>query len=264
MSELVFDDFEKLILFLNQLIQNNNNIYRGYSYDEEIYPNIIRMKDLSMYEEDFLTQFERYGLAYFSANNAMEFLSTAQHYGLPTRLVDFTYNPYIALFFALYNEKNDVDDQYYKIIYCDVKNCVLFDNEKNPSIVDIYKAKSKNEHFLESEYSKRKSYTKELITRFNRFGQSDKLHIVKPSLNNQRIIMQQGLFLIPTTLNKNKHKQLVEKNTKKILIDKCIRNEIIKYLEVLGFNTFRLMPDLTSVCYAIKKSVIEEVNIDIK
>ena len=76
--------------------------------------------------------------------------------------------------------------------------------------------------------------------------------------------MQQGLFLIPTTLNKNKHKQLVEKNTKKILIDKCIRNEIIKYLEVLGFNTFRLMPDLTSVCYAIKKSVIEEANIDIK
>ena len=145
------------------MIQNNNNIYRGYSYDEEIYPNIIRIKDLSMYEEDFLTQFERYGLAYFSANNAMEFLSTAQHYGLPTRLVDFTYNPYIALFFALYNEKNDVDDQYYKIIYCDVKNCVLFDNEKNPSRVDICKAKSKNEHFLESEYSKRKSYTKELI-----------------------------------------------------------------------------------------------------
>ena len=260
MDGMIFDDFKKLIAFLDDLTQNSGNIYRGYSHDDEIYPNIIRSRDLSKHEKDFLTQFERYGLAYFSANNAMEFLSTAQHYGLPTRLLDFTYNPYIALFFALHNAKRDEEDRYYKIIYCDINDCNQFKNEKNPSRHDIHKAKTNEEHFLESDYSKRMTYTEELMARFNRFGTFNKLCIVKPSLNNQRIIMQQGLFLIPTTLDKTRHKELIERNTKKILIDKSIRDEAIRYLDVLGFDAFRLMPDLASVCYAIKNRVIEDTS----
>ena len=246
MQTRIFDSFPELRLFINGLTENPNHIYRGYNRDEEIYPSIIHGADRSRLEGAFLREFERYGLAYFSANSAMEFLSTAQHYGLPTRLLDFTYNPFVAMFFSLYNVKAESDDPYYKIIYCDIKDCCQFDEI---SLGD-------EQMTPETEHAPHRSYSEELLTRFARLGEVNRLCIVNPALNNQRIMMQQGLFLVPTTLDKKRHRALIETYTSKIMIHKSIRHEALRYLDVLGFNAFRLMPDLASVCQAVKNRVI--------
>lgn len=70
--------------------------------------------------------------------------------------------------------------------------------------------------------------------------------------------MQQGLFMIPTTLDKVKHDELIKKNTNLILIHKSLRPSLLKYLDILGFNTFRLMPDLASAAVAIKEKIKAE------
>lgn len=63
---------------------------------------------------------ENYGSSYFYAATPIEFMSCAQHLGLPTRLSDFTYNPFIALSFALYTTKGTRytydDDKYYGFV----------------------------------------------------------------------------------------------------------------------------------------------------
>lgn len=94
-----------VIALLTDLARNRNLVFRGYSKQAELFPNIIRENDLRNREIELLADFEKYGLQYFSVNNAIDFMSFAQHFGLPTRLLDFTYNPFIALFFALFKQK---------------------------------------------------------------------------------------------------------------------------------------------------------------
>ena len=101
-NEQEFTSSDKLITHLTQLAVDKNNVFRGYGKQSELFPNIIREKDWREQEIRLLHEFERYGLQYFSANNPIDFMSYAQHYGLPTRLLDLKQIIYVFLTIFLY------------------------------------------------------------------------------------------------------------------------------------------------------------------
>lgn len=277
------DGTKAVIERLNDLAKIGKYVFRGYGKQDELLPNIIRKSNYTDIEDKLLKDFERYGSSYFHATSPIDFMSYAQHFGLPTRLLDFTYNPFIALSFALYSPKSNGnysfpdDKEYYYIRYAS-----LDDNLCEISIPlndDIYNMKFTRTDSLAVRACQCFDSVSDLfganimnrnISALNGFNDSldvtvsnqEKIrnHVIlfiDPNQSNQRIIMQQGLFMLPYTLDKDEHLKILNNNSYYIKIHKDLRNELMQYLDTLGYNTFRLMPDLSSICEAVKRRNVD-------
>ena len=304
MQNNTFYSANEVISYLTELAKNRNLVFRGYGKQSELFPKIIRDSDLRNREIELLMEFERYGLQYFSVNTAIDFMSYAQHFGLPTRLLDFTYNPFIALFFALFMQKGTnythaEDKDFYYLRYCDTRDQIVFNSL--PTIMSMADELIKADSFafqckksietiesilkyLADEYSGsnheldailmyfatiyRTTHNHEAVTDAKLFRpfineitskfEWERILLIDANQCSSRIIMQQGLFMFPYTLDREKHKEILVNNTNLIKIHKDTRDDLLDFLETMGLNSFRLMPDLQNVCTAIQRKIIEE------
>jgi hypothetical protein len=122
METNVFNNKEEIINFLFKLAENKNNVYRGYKQDLEMLPYLLRYEKYIDKEFLLLKDFEFYATSYHNSKNTLDFIANAQHYGLPTRMLDFTYNPFISLFFSLFNKSKN---NYYYIRYCSLCDNII-------------------------------------------------------------------------------------------------------------------------------------------
>lgn len=269
---------------LNNLACIGDYVFRGYGKQDQLLPSIIR--DQVNYvdvEDKLLKNFEKYGSSYFHATTPIDFMSYAQHFGLPTRLLDFTYNPFIALSFSLYTPKSSKykhkeDKDFYYIQYASLSENLL---RYSISLKDdIYNNKFTRTDSLANRACQcidsvtdlfGKNHLDRNINSLSGFveggieatiKEQEKIRrrvilFIDPNQSNQRIIMQQGLFMFPYVLEEKEHLKILKDNSKCIMIHKVLRNELIKYLDTLGYNTFRLMPDLSSICEAVRRRSID-------
>lgn len=76
--------------------------------------SVIDSASLLNYESKLLTRFKERSVPYLQhrIDDVWELLFLMQHYGMPTRLLDWTENPFISLFFALSSAKKDAHGVY--------------------------------------------------------------------------------------------------------------------------------------------------------
>ena len=101
--------FSKLLDELNQFKSNQNIIFRGQSnQDWKLLPKIGRTEFSNKIRDakdeiSILDAWKRYAVHYMQKvpKDDWDWLALAQHYGLATRLLDWTKNPLNAIFFAI-------------------------------------------------------------------------------------------------------------------------------------------------------------------
>lgn len=173
--------------------------------------------------------------------NDWETIFFMQHYRIPTRLLDWTENPFIALYFALtsakfeisLNKKNYIDD-----IAVWVLDPVAWNRESLKDYTYNQGILSVQEHFLES-YKPRIKFD----------GMREKPVAIYGTHNSARIVAQRGVFTVFGKKIQSMEKTYIEENYKqdcliKIEFPKNKINYLLESLTSLGITDSVIYPDL--------------------
>jgi hypothetical protein len=197
--ERTVDSMDELSRILNDL--PNNYIFRGHADAE--WPLSSALERFLGIRWDALNakKFENYSLENFRSKyhiycgnehvpqSKLAWLSVMQHYGIPTRLIDFTASPYIALYFALeaYIPQARKDLAIYALDYS-----ALMES----SIKFIQNRDSKFNETRTSMHGKQDEIFENVVDRYS----YDIAWITEPDQLNARIDRQCGTFLISGNL----------------------------------------------------------------
>lgn len=218
----------------------NSSLFRLYKDIKDLYLYANNRKRRLMpvtHEQLLIEKFKSHAHQYLThtpvGSNDLEWLSVMQHFGTPTRLIDVSFTPYIALYFALEEKTCDA------ALYC-LKPDHFKEIDKSEGDID-----NSSENILHNHDSEKNYFI-----------------AYEPRMGNERLLAQQGLFLIPNSPNCRFEEILGdyiinEKSALKIIIPKERRLEGLKRLRKMNITSSVLFPGIDGFCRSLKGQVIE-------
>jgi len=226
-------------------------VFRGLN-DKEHDPNtnLIRLgcggQDLEKLEDGLIRNFRKYAPPDVAkVESDWYLLSIAQHHGLPTRLLDWTFSPYIAMHFATSDtEKNGMDGAIWMVRYKDTHKYLppVLEEEIKESQAWLF-----NIRMLSKSYEKLKDFD-------NSKGSPFMVFLEPPSIDD-RIVNQFAVFSVISKPDVVPHDWLLNEQImyKKIIIPKDLKWEIRGKLDQSNITERVLFPGLDGLCTWLKR-----------
>ncbi len=240
-KEINIDSFDNFIKYVSHYSNEKRiRLFRGQKDDKPLNSKLYRLvnknsrlNEFYEIEKNIISEFKK--LAYLHSNitnefNDWEILSIAQHFGLPTRLLDWSSNPLVALWFAFENEKKD-----------DKKRIVWGLVVDNNYLVDIEKDIPFKQRFFKVFKPK---YIDPRINAQNSWFSIQNINIFENNGGD-------GLPLINQNESMDESEEF-EYSLVKLIIPNSERIKILRKLDLLGINHFSLFPGLEGLCKTIE------------
>lgn len=234
-----FGSYVELVTRLNDE-QNYRMWCRGQSnYSWGLVPSVQRQKNMGKHYEQYITTNFMIQTMRLNPNapqryNRAAWLTLMQHYGLPTRLLDWSESPLVALYFAL-NSQEDVDAAVWVMNPMKLNQKAGYGEYVPPINYDSLKDD------LEGAFSNK-------IDEDNQ-GQ-DRIVACHGVGNDLRMYVQQSDFTIHSSAEQLDQLLLSDESCDyvyKIRIPKQIRPKLLHQLDAMGFHESSIYPDMEHI-----------------
>lgn len=194
-----------------------------------------KINDILVLEKQYYNFFKHMGHVYHNASD-WNLLFMMQHYGVHTRLLDWTESFAVALYFASLDWGDDDPISIWLL---------------KPQLLN---KKTLNDHHLFT--IDNDSYRDRLYMINGKKFESGSVAIY-PVRNNMRIVVQQGVFTIQGNKNVPLERELSGCNDvlKRIEIPPSCKQDVKMFLYLSGVNDFSLFPDLDGLARCITKKM---------
>ncbi|MEL6675251.1 MAG: FRG domain-containing protein [Bacteroidota bacterium] len=221
-------------------------VYRGLeNKDYDLSTSLNRLGE-SHLERHLLRNFQKYSqLDDFKGASIWNWLALAQHHGLPTRLLDWTYSPYVALHFATSDfTQFDKDGCIWAVNYVD---SISYLPDQLKKIIA-----EEGSHIFTANMLDRA--TKSIRT-LQGFKRDDFAIFLEPPSIDQRIVNQYALFSMMSNPDRLLNDWIEGKRIKsfKILIPAELKWEIRDKLDQSNINERVLFPGLDGLATWLKR-----------